>query len=78
MLCFAEDDSVIGTAFCVMDCVEGRIMWDPSLPGMEPAAGAHGDLAEMNRVMAALHKKLITWLVVFNDRQARQLLHASD
>ena len=23
-----EDDAVIGTAFYVMDCVEGRVLWD--------------------------------------------------
>ena len=50
-----EDDSVIGTMFYIMDCVDGRIMWDPSLPGMTPAErGAIFD--EMNRVIAALHK----------------------
>jgi len=26
------DDSVIGTWFYVMDCVEGRVFWDPHLP----------------------------------------------
>ena len=31
-----EDDSVIGTAFYVMDFVEGRIFWDPYLPDLEP------------------------------------------
>ena len=52
LLC--EDDSVIGTAFYVMDCVEGRVLWDQSLPGMTPAErGAIYD--EMNRVIAALH-----------------------
>jgi aminoglycoside phosphotransferase (APT) family kinase protein len=50
-----EDDGVIGTMFYIMDCVDGRIMWDPSLPGMTPAQrGAIFD--EMNRVIAALHK----------------------
>ncbi|MFH1873091.1 MAG: phosphotransferase [Pseudomonadota bacterium] len=50
-----EDDSVIGTMFYIMDCVDGRIMWDPSLPGMSPAErGAIFD--EMNRVIAALHQ----------------------
>jgi aminoglycoside phosphotransferase (APT) family kinase protein len=29
-----EDSSVIGTAFYVMDYVEGRVLWDQSLPGM--------------------------------------------
>ncbi len=31
-----EDDSVVGTAFYVMDFVEGRIFWDPYLPDLEP------------------------------------------
>jgi aminoglycoside phosphotransferase (APT) family kinase protein len=49
-----EDPSVIGSMFYVMDHVEGRILWDPTLPGMTPAErSAHYD--EMNRVMAALH-----------------------
>jgi aminoglycoside phosphotransferase (APT) family kinase protein len=49
------DDSVIGTAFYVMDHVEGRIFWDPTLPGQTPAArGAIYD--ELNRVIAALHQ----------------------
>jgi aminoglycoside phosphotransferase (APT) family kinase protein len=42
-------------AFYVMDCVDGRILWDPTLPGMTPAErAAHYD--EMNRVIAALHR----------------------
>ena len=50
-----EDLSVIGTMFYVMDCVEGRILWDPSLPGMSNVErGAH--YAEMNRVIAELHQ----------------------
>lgn len=50
-----EDPSVIGSTFYVMDCVEGRILWDPTLPGMDGAArAAHYD--EMNRVIAALHR----------------------
>lgn len=32
-----EDDSVIGTMFYVMDMVEGRILWDGTLPELEPA-----------------------------------------
>ena len=31
------DDAVIGSMFYVMDKVEGRILWDLKLPGMEPA-----------------------------------------
>lgn len=49
-----QDESVIGTAFYIMDYVEGRVLWDPALPGMTPAErGAIFD--EMNRVIAALH-----------------------
>src|SRR5690242_12277525 len=34
LLC--EDESVIGTTFYVMDCVEGRIYWGPLLPDQTP------------------------------------------
>jgi aminoglycoside phosphotransferase (APT) family kinase protein len=49
-----EDESVIGTAFYVMDCVEGRVLWDQSLPGMSKAERA-AIWDELNRVIAALH-----------------------
>jgi aminoglycoside phosphotransferase (APT) family kinase protein len=29
-----EDESVIGRAFYIMECVDGRVLWDQSLPGM--------------------------------------------
>ena len=49
-----EDEAVIGRAFCVMEFVEGRVLWEQSLPGLQPAErGAVYD--EMNRVLAALH-----------------------
>ena len=48
------DESVIGAMFYVMDCVEGRVLWDPQLPGMAPAErGAIFDA--MNQVIARLH-----------------------
>lgn len=54
-LALCQDPSVIGTDFYLMDCVEGRILWDPALPGMDPAArAAHYD--ELNRVIAELHR----------------------
>jgi len=31
-----QDDSVIGTAFYVMDCVHGRIFTDPAIPAVTP------------------------------------------
>ncbi|HEX5094237.1 MAG TPA: phosphotransferase family protein, partial [Burkholderiales bacterium] len=49
-----EDDGVIGTAFYVMDCVEGRVLWDQALPGLSrEERGAIWD--ELNRVIAWLH-----------------------
>jgi aminoglycoside phosphotransferase (APT) family kinase protein len=54
VLVLCEDESVIGRAFFVMQHVEGRILWDQSLPDCTPAQrGALYD--EMNRVIAALH-----------------------
>jgi len=54
MLALCEDESVIGRAFYVMSFVEGRVLWDQSLPGAScTERGAIYD--EMNRVIAALH-----------------------
>src|SRR5690606_33774100 len=48
------DESVIGRAFYVMEFIEGRVLWEQSMPGMTPAErAAHYD--EMNRVIAWLH-----------------------
>ncbi len=49
------DDSVIGTAFYIMECVEGRIFWDPTLAEL-PRSGRGAIYDAMNRVIAALHK----------------------
>jgi aminoglycoside phosphotransferase (APT) family kinase protein len=49
-----EDEGVIGRAFYVMDCVDGRVLWDQSLPGMSNAERG-AIYGEMNRVIAALH-----------------------
>lgn len=49
-----EDESVIGTMFYVMDCVDGRVIWDQSLPGMS-ATARRAIWAELNRVIAQLH-----------------------
>ncbi|MCC6212902.1 MAG: phosphotransferase family protein [Burkholderiales bacterium] len=49
-----EDDAVIGTAFYLMDCVEGRVLWDQSLPGMRKAE-RRAIWEELNRVIALLH-----------------------
>lgn len=50
-----EDDTVIGSMFYVMEFMEGRILWDPTLPEVskqERTAIYH----EMNRVLSELHK----------------------
>jgi aminoglycoside phosphotransferase (APT) family kinase protein len=48
------DEAVIGRAFYLMEFIDGRVLWDQSLPGMTPAQrGAIYD--EMNRVIAQLH-----------------------
>jgi aminoglycoside phosphotransferase (APT) family kinase protein len=54
-LALCVDDAVIGTAFYLMEYVAGRILWDPTLPGMTAQMrAAHYD--ELNRVLAALHQ----------------------
>ena len=53
-LALCEDPSVIGSAFYVMEYVEGRIFYDPTLPSLPREARAP-IYAEMNRVIAELH-----------------------
>ncbi len=53
--CLSADESVIGRAFYVMDYVEGRVLWEQSLPGMTPGERA-AIYDEMNRVIAELHR----------------------
>ncbi|MEO7411174.1 MAG: phosphotransferase family protein [Sphingomicrobium sp.] len=49
-----EDEAIIGTAFFVMDMVVGRIVWDPTFPGLSPTdRAAHFDA--MNATIAQLH-----------------------
>lgn len=50
-----EDPAVLGSAFYIMDCVEGRNMSDLSLPGMSNAERA-AIYDETNRVIAQLHQ----------------------
>lgn len=52
LLC--EDESIIGTMFYVMDCVEGRIYWGPLLPDQTPVQ-RHAIYDAMNETFARLH-----------------------
>ena len=54
MYALCEDESVIGRAFYIMEFMQGRVLWDQSLPDFTPAQ--RGEIYdEMNRVIAALH-----------------------
>ena len=53
-LALCTDEAVLGRAFFVMEHVEGRVLWDQSLPGMTPAERA-AIYDEQNRVIAQLH-----------------------
>ncbi|EFE37022.1 uncharacterized protein ARB_04549 [Trichophyton benhamiae CBS 112371] len=35
-ICLCEDESVIGTAFYIMEFLDGRIFVDPAMPGVTP------------------------------------------
>lgn len=49
-----EDESVIGSAFYVMDMVEGRIFWDATVPGVSEAE-RRSIFDAMNAAIAQLH-----------------------
>ncbi|WP_205421025.1 phosphotransferase family protein [Sphingomonas mesophila] len=54
VLATCDEAGVIGTPFFVMELVEGRIVWDATFPGLDPAArAAHFDA--MNATIARLH-----------------------
>jgi aminoglycoside phosphotransferase (APT) family kinase protein len=54
-----DDDAVTGSAFYVMEHLDGRILWDQRLPGIAPPGIASDERREMflsmNRVIADLH-----------------------
>ena len=52
LLC--EDESVVGSMFYVMDCVDGEVHFDPRLPGKSNETRA-AMFDDMNRALAALH-----------------------
>jgi aminoglycoside phosphotransferase (APT) family kinase protein len=53
-LALCEDENVIGTAFYLMECVDGRIFWDPALPEL-PREDRGAIYDAMNATLARLH-----------------------
>ena len=55
VVCLCEDPEVLGTPFYIMEHIEGRVLYDPTLPGVsrEERAALY---AEMSRVISALHQ----------------------
>ncbi|WP_426170137.1 phosphotransferase family protein [Sandarakinorhabdus sp. DWP1-3-1] len=49
-----KDDAVIGTWFYVMDCVDGRVIWDATFPDV-PRDERRAYFDAMNQTMADLH-----------------------
>ena len=54
MLGYCEDEALLGTPFYLMEFVDGRVIVDQTLPGMEPCERS-AVYADLNRVIAALH-----------------------
>lgn len=53
-LALCEDETVIGSSFYLMEMVEGRIFWSPTLPDLTPSRrAAHFDA--LNAAIARLH-----------------------
>jgi aminoglycoside phosphotransferase (APT) family kinase protein len=53
-LLYCAEDSVAGTAFYVMSFAEGRVFWEPQMPGSSPAERA-AVYDAMNGTLARLH-----------------------
>ena len=54
MVLLCEDEDVIGTMFYVMEYVEGRIIWEATMPGWSPADRAEV-YDQVNATIAKLH-----------------------
>lgn len=54
MLAYCDDESIIGTAFFIMEYLDGRVFTDQSLPGL--AASERQQIYEqMNRTISSIH-----------------------
>jgi aminoglycoside phosphotransferase (APT) family kinase protein len=54
-LAYCADEGVAGTPFYVMDFVDGRVFWEPQMPGSNPAERA-AVYDAMNNTIARLHR----------------------
>src|SRR5262249_55395536 len=54
MLLLCEDENILGTAFFLMEFVDGTIFWNPALPELTKPQRAKA-YDEQNRALAALH-----------------------
>jgi aminoglycoside phosphotransferase (APT) family kinase protein len=53
--CLCEDEDIVGSMFYVMECLEGRVFWDATLPEVSSNEERSAIYDDMNRVLAALH-----------------------
>ena len=53
-LVYCEDESIIGTAFYVMTHLEGRVIWEPSMPASRPTE-RRAVFRAMAKTLARLH-----------------------
>ena len=51
---YCADDSVVGTAFYVVSFIDGRVFWEPQMPGSNPAERA-AVYDAMNATLARMH-----------------------
>ena len=55
MLAYCEDESIIGTAFFIMEYLDGRVFVDQSLPGLHPKERQQ-IYEQMNQTISAIHR----------------------
>ena len=55
MLAYCDDESIIGTAFFIMEYLDGRVFADQSLPGLA-ASERHQIYEQMNHTISAIHR----------------------
>jgi aminoglycoside phosphotransferase (APT) family kinase protein len=53
-LAYCADESIAGTAFYVMDCIDGRVFWEPQMPSSDPGERA-AIYDAMNDTLAWMH-----------------------